>query len=255
MFNEDKDDIDSFLFRFEAHAKAVNWKESDWSIIMGTLLQGTALALYHGLCAAGSFDYRTLKQALLTKFQCSQEGFRERFRSCRPEQEESFQSFFTRLKHYFHRWIDMAGVEKSFERLMDLILSEQILSSVSKDLSVFLRERSLKSAKDIIDTAECFRLAHPGKNLARSSNTAFVAQAQNSSAGGQQNQNRGSWRGRGYNRGGQGQTFNSKQSQDFEENTQNKSQQQHRGGFRGRGRGAEPTPRSGLLGEPYTKSE
>lgn len=236
MFNEEKDDIDSYLFRFEAHAKAVNWKESDWPIIMGTLLQGTALALYHSLCAAGSLSYNVLKQALLTKFQCSQEGFRERFRSCRPEQEESFPSFFTRLKHLFQRWTDMAGVEKDFHRLVDLILSEQILTSVSKELSVFLRERALKTAKEIVDTAECFRMAHPGKNLAKSSNTGFVAFSQNSPAGGQHDQNRGSWRGRGQTRGfGRGQNFNRSQNQDFQENTQDRNQQPGRGGFRGRG--------------------
>ncbi|KAK7103794.1 hypothetical protein V1264_018626 [Littorina saxatilis] len=31
MFKEDKDDIDSFLFRFETHAKANKWNDSEWA--------------------------------------------------------------------------------------------------------------------------------------------------------------------------------------------------------------------------------
>ena len=239
LFHEDRDEIDSFLFRFEAHAQAVGWKTSDWPIIMGTLLQGNALSLYHSMCAAGSFDYKDLKTALLTKFQCSKEGFREKFRSCRPEQDESFQSFYTRLKHLFNRWIEMADIPKEFDDLFDLLISEQILFSVNKELSVFLRERSLKKSQDIIDTAECFRLAHPGKNLSRTAGTglsAFPVDAQFN-----QNSNRGSRGGRnrrhrgrgGFNRGGQFRGgFNQSPPQE-QQSTDNKTYS--RGTFRGRG--------------------
>ena len=209
MFHDDKDEIDSFIFRFETHAKAVGWKIADWPIIMGTLLQGNALSLYHSLCAAGSFDYKDLKTALLTKFQCSKEGFREKFRACRPEQDESFQSFYTRLKHLFSRWIEMAEIDKTFDSLFDLLISEQILFSVTKDLAVFLRERSLQTSKDIIQTAECFRLAHPGKSLARTTGTGLSAFTTAHQSSQNQRGNRGGQSrryGRGQFRSGQGQT-------------------------------------------------
>ncbi|XP_076440968.1 uncharacterized protein LOC143280219 [Babylonia areolata] len=113
-------------------------------------------------------DYAVLKDALLTKFQYSKDGFREKFRLCQPENEESFPAFFTRLSHLFDRWVDLAHIEKSYEALHDLVLSEQFLLSVSKDLAVFLKERVLKDTKAMVTTAEHYRLAHPGKSFARS---------------------------------------------------------------------------------------
>ena len=241
VFHEEKDDIDSFLFRFEAHAKAVGWKEEDWPIAMGTLLQGNALSVYHGLCALSTFTYNDLKQALLTKFQCTREGFREKFRSCRPDQEESFQSFYTRLKHLFNRWIEMAKIDNSFDDLFDLVLSEQILLAVSKDLAVFLRERSLNTSKEIIETAECYRLAHPGKNMARSAGMGLVAFSSNFQSGGSQktvHRGGGYDRGRGQYHGGQGhQSSRDQESSSGPQDSQN--QRFQRGGFRGRGRGGQ----------------
>ena len=75
-----------------------------------------------------------LKKNLLTKFQCSADGFRERFRACRPETNESFQSFGERMRHLFERWVEMSEINQTYEDVFDLILAEQFLQSVSKDL-------------------------------------------------------------------------------------------------------------------------
>ncbi|KAL8620311.1 hypothetical protein ACOMHN_059911 [Nucella lapillus] len=47
------------------------------------------------------------------------------------------------------------------------MLAEQFLSSVSPDLAVFLRERDCKTVKELTRHADNYRLAHPGKDLAR----------------------------------------------------------------------------------------
>ena len=169
IFREGKDEMDSFLYRFETHAKACKWKKDDWPLYLAALLEGDALSLYYGLCVGGSVAYDVLKRELLIKYQCNRDGFRERFRAAKPDQNESLTSFLTRLKHLFTRWIDLSEVGKSFEELLDFMLVEQIMASVSKDLCVFLKERDLKTSKEIISVAEKYKEAHPGKLLARSS--------------------------------------------------------------------------------------
>ena len=167
IFKESIDSIDAFLYRFESHANALKWPKDSWSVLLSAVLQGQALDLYHGLSVSGSVQYDVLKKCLMTKFQCNAEGFREKFRACRPETSESFQSYGTRLSHLLERWVDMSEIEKTYDALFDLVLSEQLLVSVSKDLAVFLRERNLKASKDMLEHAESYRLAHPNKNLAR----------------------------------------------------------------------------------------
>lgn len=102
-FDEKKDDIDSFLYRFENHAKLNKWPEEIWISCLSSLLEGQALSLYHSLSSAGTISYEFFKESLLKKFQCTKEGFREKFRTVTPETDESFQSFRNRLKHYADR--------------------------------------------------------------------------------------------------------------------------------------------------------
>ena len=167
LFREDKDDIDSFFYRFETHARICKWDEESWTTYFAASLQGQALSFYHSLCTAGPVAYADLKLQFLRKFQCTEDGFRERFRSVRPEAGESFFSFCTRIRHLLARWIELSEIEKSFEGFQELILREQFLHSCSKDLAVFLRERKLRKLDEICSAAENYRDAHPEKNLAR----------------------------------------------------------------------------------------
>ena len=193
-FNPEKDDIDAFIFRFEAHATALKWERASWPIHFAASLQGASLTFYQSLCSAGPIEFDTLKEQFLKKYQCTEEGFRERFRAAKPEVGESFVAFFTRLRHLFERWIDLSRVAKTFDGVIDLLLREQILQSVCRELNVFLRERKFSTAKDMCDAAELFKDARQGKSMARKDTpNVFVA-----SVGTSQSQPQGSH----YQRGG-----------------------------------------------------
>ena len=60
-------------------------------------------------------------------------------------------------------------LKKTYEGLLGLILSEQLLQSVSHDLATFLCEKDERSFQNLIKSAESYRHAHPNKNLARRS--------------------------------------------------------------------------------------
>jgi hypothetical protein len=170
IFKEGKDDIDAFLFRFENHAKTANWPENQWAAFLSTFLEGSALSTYHCLAATGALEYETLKKNLLVKFRCTAERFRERFRAARPVSEEGFSAFEIRLRHLMDRWLDLSGTEKSFNSVVERMLCEQFMHSVSKDLAMSLGERldvSTATLKDLVQAADRYRMAHPDKCLAR----------------------------------------------------------------------------------------
>ncbi|KAL8559173.1 hypothetical protein ACOMHN_048420 [Nucella lapillus] len=72
------------------------------------------------------------------------------------------------------RWIALSEIDKSFDGLVDLFLSEQLMQSVSKDLKTFLCEKNLKSFPEKITAAESYRVAHPEKVLSRKSDGSSV---------------------------------------------------------------------------------
>ena len=118
------------------------------------LLQGKALDVYALMAKEDALNYDKLKVALLKRYEVTEEGFKCKYKKCRPENGETFQQFTTRMKSYFTRWIDMASIEKSYEGLQDLILREQLTFICIRDLELFLREREPKSLEQASKLAD-----------------------------------------------------------------------------------------------------
>ena len=159
-FNEAKDDMDSFLFRFEKYVKAQNLKQEDWAMSLSALLSGNALEVYRRLATEDSDSYDKLNKALLKRYELTEEGFRNKFRETKIQKGETPTQFMDRLKNYYERWIDFGEVEKTFDALLDLMLREQFVSNCNKPLAVFLKERIPKTSKEMASLAEQYVEAH-----------------------------------------------------------------------------------------------
>ena len=158
-FNEGKDERDSYLLRFERYATAQKWEPDTWATGLSALLQGKALDVYALMPKEDALNYDKLKVALLKRYELTEEGFKRKYKKCRPENGETFQQFTTRMKSYFTRWIDMASIEKSYEGLQDLILREQLTFICNRDLELFLREREPKSLEQASKLADQYKEA------------------------------------------------------------------------------------------------
>ncbi|XP_065930626.1 uncharacterized protein [Magallana gigas] len=85
FFDEVKDGIDSYLRRFERYAEAQKWKPDTWAVNLSALFRGRALDVYALLPQEQALNYDALKTSLLKRFERTEDGFRQRFRMCRPE--------------------------------------------------------------------------------------------------------------------------------------------------------------------------
>ena len=160
QFDDKKDCIDAYLQRFERFANNANWPRDTWSINLSALLTGTALDVYSRLSPTDASDYDKLKLSLLQRFRLSEEGFHDKFRGSKPEKGENPPQYAARLENYLHRWMELSESPQTFEGLKDLILHEQFISSCSKSLATFLRERHPKNVKEMTRLAEQFIEAH-----------------------------------------------------------------------------------------------
>lgn len=166
-FDESKDDMDSFLHRFEIYADSQGWLKDQWAVYLSALLKGRALEVYSRLPVKEAQNYDILKDALLKRFNLTEEGFKQKFKSAKPENNEAPAQFLARLENYLMRWIELANVEKDFEGLKNLVVREQYLESCSVQLAIFLRERKPKDLDELASIAEQYLEAHANKNVTR----------------------------------------------------------------------------------------
>ena len=159
-FKDGQDMIDSFLQRFERYAQSNNWNREEWAISLSVLLTGKALDVYSRLSEEDAQNYDQLKKALFKRYRLTEQGYCEKFRSCKPELDESTEQFIFRLKSYLEKWIELSETAKTYNGIRDLILKEQIIDACPKDLGIYLQERAPKTLDDLASIAEQYLKAH-----------------------------------------------------------------------------------------------
>ncbi|KAK3731618.1 hypothetical protein RRG08_058029, partial [Elysia crispata] len=90
-------------------------------------------------------------EVLQKRYNLIEDGYRQRFRTCSPEEERMF---IVRLKTCLEQWMKLAETLQAYEALRDLFGKRQFLDSSLADLSTYLRER-----KTLADLEEVARLA------------------------------------------------------------------------------------------------
>lgn len=159
-FCEGKDNMDSYLKRFERFAENASWPREKWATNLSALLQGKALDVYSRLSPLEAINYDILRDALLKRYQLTEEGFRLKFRNSKQEVGETASQFIVRLSNYLSRWMELGKVSENFEGLRDLMLREQFLAVSHKNLVVFLKERKISSITEMTDLADQYLEAH-----------------------------------------------------------------------------------------------
>ena len=116
------------------------------------------------LSETAAVNYTRLKEALLKKYELTENGFAIRFRDGKSEEGESPEQFITRLRRYLTTWIELSKTNKTYEGKSELFVREQFINSCPEDLSIHLRERAPENLEDVAKIAEQFHIAH-GRQL------------------------------------------------------------------------------------------
>lgn len=166
-FNDERDDLDAYLQRFERVAICQEWPREKWALSLSLCMTGEALTVIGRMDPSAAVDYDTLKRALLQRFLYTAEGYRDKFRGARPENRETAKQFSSRLAGYFDHWLELSQTERSFSGLRELIIAEQFVKSCSPALRVFLKERNCRTLHELAQTADNFVEAQSLMNLSK----------------------------------------------------------------------------------------
>ena len=98
FFEESRDNMESYISRFEKYAVVNKWDESLWAIYLSTLLTGRALEVFDRLSVEDAASFAKMKEALLKNFGMTERGYRTKFRVDMPEKSETFIQYGSRLR-------------------------------------------------------------------------------------------------------------------------------------------------------------
>ncbi|XP_064478117.1 uncharacterized protein LOC135391692 [Ornithodoros turicata] len=173
-YDEKKDDLDAYLMRFERIADGQKWPKEQWAAALSMCLSGEALSVFGRLPASDCNDYAKLKEALLSRFRLTEDGFRGKFQTAPPVDGKTAGQYLARLDNYWERWLQLAGTKKEYEDVKELMIRERFLERCDPKLALFIKERKPKSRKDLSKLADQFMNAQGRTNLGKETSESGV---------------------------------------------------------------------------------
>nr|XP_027218239.1 uncharacterized protein LOC113810791 [Penaeus vannamei] len=103
-----------------------------------------------------------MKDAILKAYQLSAEYYRNRFRNCIKEQNQSFVEYMHKISKLQTRWLSASNVN-DYNKLKELVLLEQFIRGVSPEIRMYLLEREVSTVERAALLAENFNLISKSK--------------------------------------------------------------------------------------------
>ena len=160
---DENQDIEVFLTSFERLAELHKWPKEQWPVRLVPQLTGKALEAYSRMAITDSNSYDKIKRAILERFGLNPLEYRNKFRKSKQLPDETFKEYAIRVCRYFEHWKDSEEVKTDYSKLADLIIRDQLLSSCSFELQIYLQEKETKTVEDLVALANAHQLAHKNK--------------------------------------------------------------------------------------------
>jgi hypothetical protein len=165
---DENGDIDCYLLQFERIAQILKWEKSEWAIRLACQLKGKAAEVFTQLPFENAQNYDILKAALLARYKLHAETYRVQFRTEEKKTDETFCQFIYRLRLLLRRWLSLDGKsEGNYADLEDLIIREQLFSTVDSELKLFVRcnaPKDVETAARLADQFDCAKSAVESRN-------------------------------------------------------------------------------------------
>ena len=123
----EQDDIEAYLTTFERVMRAYEIKEERWAVKLAPYLTGKAQLAYAAMRAEDTGSYRCLKDAILRRYDISEETYRRRFREAVKKEEETVSELTVRLNDLLQKWTKEC---KTVEDIRDMMVQEQLLDAL-----------------------------------------------------------------------------------------------------------------------------
>ncbi|XP_069972138.1 uncharacterized protein [Penaeus vannamei] len=145
--------------QLEAEKERVKLEHELQMARLGSLLTGKVVDIYTSLPPETTADYQLLKKALLRGYSKTPASYRNDFGTAKIKSGETYEQFAIRIGQLFDYWVD-SHITKDYASIRDFMLLDQLMSSISPDLRVFVKEHNVSSLADAVSLSDNWSSAH-----------------------------------------------------------------------------------------------
>ena len=153
-------DVDKYFLHFEKVAYNLKWPKEYWSMLLQSVLVGRAREIYTQLSVEQASSYDTLKDLILKSYELVPEAYRQKFRSCEKESNQTYVEFARIKEQLFNRWCDSMEVNQDYDQLCQLVLIEEFKRCIHSDIRTFIDEQKVENLETVARLADDYSLTH-----------------------------------------------------------------------------------------------
>ena len=153
-------EVDKYFLHFEKVAENLKWPREHWTLLLQSVVIGKAREIYTQLSIEQSSYYDKVKELILKAYELVPEAYRQKFRDCRKEPNQTHVEFARIKEQLFDRLCYSKKVGSDHEKLRQLMLVEDTKWCINSDVSAFLNEKEVENLDVAARLADDYSLTH-----------------------------------------------------------------------------------------------
>ena len=153
-------EVDKYFLHFEKVAENLKWPKEYWTLLLQSVVIGKAREIYTQLSLEQSSDYDKVKELILKGYELVPEAYRQKFRDCRKEHDQTHVEFARTKEQLFDRWCSSKKVGSDHAKLRQLLLVEEFKRCINSDVKSFLDEKEVETLDLAARLADDYSLTH-----------------------------------------------------------------------------------------------
>ena len=138
-------EVDKYFLHFEKVAENLNWPKEHWTLLLQSVLIGKAREIYTQLGVEQSHHYETVKELILKGYELVPEAYRQKFRNCKKDSNQTHVEFARNKEQLFDRWCCSKKIDQNYDKLRQLVLVEEFKRCIQSDVKTFLDEKQVET--------------------------------------------------------------------------------------------------------------
>ena len=153
-------EVDKYFLHFEKVAENLKWPKEHWTLLLQSVVIGKAREIYTQLSLEQSSDYDKVKEVILKAYELVPEAYRQKFRNCRKENDQTHVEFARTKEQLFDRWCSSKKIGSDYPKLRQLMLVEEFKRCINSDVKSFLDEKEVETLEKTARLADNYTLTH-----------------------------------------------------------------------------------------------
>ena len=160
-------EVDKYFLHFEKVAENLNWPKEHWTLLLKSVLIGKAREIYTQLGVEQSHHYETVKELILKGYELVPEAYRQKFRNCKKDSNQTHVEFARNKEQLFDRWCCSKKIDQNYDKLRQLMLVEEFKRCIQSDVKTFLDEKQVETLEEAARLADDYYLTHKVSFIAK----------------------------------------------------------------------------------------